>query len=152
MKLAEALILRADYQRRIEQLKDRIQRNAKAQEGDQPSEDPNGLLEELERVAGDLMAMIQRINATNANTFFQQGETLADTLAKRDVLKLRMEAYRALTRAATVTQERYSRSEVKFNSAVNVVEIQKRADALAKEYRELDAKIQEANWLTDLRE
>ena len=40
MRLAEALILRADYQRRLEQLKQRLIRNAKVQAGDAPNEDP----------------------------------------------------------------------------------------------------------------
>jgi len=35
---------------------------------------------------------------------------------------------------------------------VNVGRTQKQADALAKQYRELDAKIQEFNWKTDLAE
>ncbi len=34
MKLAEALILRADYQKRIEELRLRLRMNAKVQEGD----------------------------------------------------------------------------------------------------------------------
>jgi hypothetical protein len=32
-----------DYQRRIEELKDRLRRNAKVQEGDDPAEDPEQL-------------------------------------------------------------------------------------------------------------
>ncbi|MEP7188497.1 MAG: hypothetical protein ABI901_04800, partial [Roseiflexaceae bacterium] len=36
MKVAEALILRADYQKRFEQLKQRLQQNARVQEGDTP--------------------------------------------------------------------------------------------------------------------
>jgi hypothetical protein len=35
-------------------------------------------------------------------------------------------------------------------STINVAETQKRADELAKEYRELDARIQELNWQTEL--
>jgi hypothetical protein len=46
MKLAEALILRADYQKRIEQLKAILIRNAKIQEGDAPAEKPEELLKE----------------------------------------------------------------------------------------------------------
>lgn len=68
MKLAEALILRADCQKRIEQLKQRLIRNAKVQEGDQPAEEPEKLLEELERIAGDVLLLIRRINRTNAAT------------------------------------------------------------------------------------
>ena len=47
MKLAEALHLRADLQKRIAQLGERLQANAKVQEGDEPSEDPALLLSEL---------------------------------------------------------------------------------------------------------
>ena len=38
MKLAEALILRSDLQKRIEQLRVRLNNNAKVQENDEPSE------------------------------------------------------------------------------------------------------------------
>ena len=44
MKLAEALTHRADCQRKLAQLKDRMIRNAKVQEGEQPAEDPFELL------------------------------------------------------------------------------------------------------------
>ena len=47
MKLAEALNLRADLQKRIANLRERLIKNAKVQEGDTPSEDPNMLLNEL---------------------------------------------------------------------------------------------------------
>ena len=47
MKLAEALIARADYQKRNEQLKRRISLNLKIQEGELPAEDPNAMLAEL---------------------------------------------------------------------------------------------------------
>lgn len=152
MKLAEALILRADYQKRIEQLKQRILRNARVQEGDKPAEDPRELTEELEQVSKKLQQLIQRINRTNSAIELEPGATLSDALAVRDVLRLKHGIYRDLAQAATVTQDRYSRSEVKFQSTVNVTEIQEQADQLAKEHRELDAKIQEANWRTELLE
>jgi len=47
MKLAEALHLRADLQKRIAQLGDRLNNNARVQEGDEPAEDPAVLLAEL---------------------------------------------------------------------------------------------------------
>jgi hypothetical protein len=40
---------------------------------------------------------------------------------------------------------------VKFKGAVSVGQIQKLADEAARSHRELDAKIQEANWRTDLK-
>ena len=152
MKLAESLILRADYQKRFEQLKVRVVRSAKVQEGDAPPENPQELLLELERVAAELALIIKRINYTNSNTSFDAGRTLSDARAERDVLALRRAAYASLADAAAVTQNLYSRSEVKFVSTVNVAEVLRQADALAKQYRELDARIQEVNWRTELKE
>ncbi len=150
MKLAEALILRADCQKRIEQLRQRLLRNAKVQEGDKPAEEPMELRQELERVSAELTQLIKRINKTNSAIELESGVTLSDALAIRDTLKLRHGIYRELAQAAIITQDRYSKSEVKFKSTINVAEIQKQADQLAKEHRELDAKIQGANWLTEL--
>jgi hypothetical protein len=152
MKLAEALILRADYQKRVEQLKQRLQQNAKVQEGDTPAENPSDLLAELERITHDLVLLIQRINRTNSATSLPEGQTLADALALRDVIKIKLSVYRDLAQAASITQVRATRSEVKFRSTVNVADIQQQADRLAKAYRELDAQVQAANWLTDLLE
>ena len=149
MKLAEALTLRADCQRRLEQLKQRLLRNAKVQEGDEPAEDPNALLAEFEQASEQLLSLIRRINRTNAESLFG-GSTLTDALAQRDVLRLSQDMYRELAQAASVLQARTTRSEVKFRSTVSVATIQRKADDLAKEHRELDAKIQEANWQIDL--
>ncbi len=150
MKLAEALILRADLQKRIEQLKQRLLRNAKVQEGDRPAEDPNSLLDELDELTAGLERMIQRINRTNSRTPFDQSKTLSDAIAERDVLRLKQAILRELAQAATITQSRTTRSEVKFRSAVSVVDLQGQADGLAKAHRELDARVQGANWTTEL--
>lgn len=150
MKLAEALIRRADSQKRFEQVKARLLANAKVQEGDAPAETPAELLAELSRLANELLELIKRINKTNSVTVFSDRETLSDALAQRDVLKLHWAAYAGLAQTASITQGRYTRSEVKFVATVNVAEIQRQADELAKNYRELDARIQELNWQTEL--
>ena len=150
MRLAEALILRADIQKRIEQLRLRIVRNAKVQDGDKPAEDPNKLLQELQEITSNLEVLVQRINRTNAGTDFGNGKTVADVIATRDRLKLLQNIYRELAKEGTITQTRYSKSEVKFKSSVNVAEIQKQADTFAKEYRKLDTEIQTINWDTEL--
>jgi hypothetical protein len=150
MRIAEALILRADSQKRFEQLKSRISGNAKVQEGDEPAENPRDLIEEMERVADELQSLIQRINRTNSATPYDDTRCLSDALAERDVLMLRRGAYSDLAKAASVTQARTSRSEVKFKSTVSVPETQERIDILSKAYRLLDSGIQELNWKTDL--
>jgi uncharacterized protein DUF6847 len=150
MKLAEALIRRAYSQKRFEQVKARLLANAKVQEGDAPAETPAELLAELSRLANELLELIKRINKTNSVTVFSDRETLSDALAQRDVLKLHWAAHAELAQAASITQGRYTRSEVRYVATVNVAEIQKQADELAKNYRELDARIQELNWQTGL--
>lgn len=149
MKLAEALILRADAQKRIAQLQQRLLRSAKVQEGEQPSENPQELLHELEATCADLVTLIKRINQTNSATQFQ-GKTLTDALAERDVLTLKRKAYNSLIENAAIRQDRYSRSEVRFISTVDVANLQRQLDNLARDYRELDAQIQAMNWQTDL--
>jgi len=152
MRLAEALIQRSDCQKRFEQVKQRIVGNAKVQEGDQPAEDPNALVQEMEGIAAELLSLIARINKTNSSTLYSSDKTMTDALAERDVLMLRRKVYSELARAASVVQARTSRSEVKFLSTVNVKDVQTKIDALSKEYRDLDSGLQELNWKTDLME
>lgn len=102
MRLAQALILRADYQKRVEQLKQRLLNNVKVQEGDAPAEDPQALFAELARVMTDLVVLIQRINKTNATTAFDAERTLADLLAQRDILRVQQGVYREVAQAAAV--------------------------------------------------
>lgn len=50
MKLAEALSIRADLQKRVAQLKERIKESAKVQEGDEPCDNVEELYKELDDV------------------------------------------------------------------------------------------------------
>ena len=149
MKLAEALQERADLNRRIEQLKQRLGASAIVQEGEQPPEDPAGLLAELNGCLGNLEWLITQINLTNCSTQVG-GECLTALLARRDVLKLKLSAYRDLAYHASQLTHRATRTEIKVVSTVKVADIQKQADALAKELRALDNTLQAANWATEL--
>ncbi|MBK7219586.1 MAG: DIP1984 family protein [Candidatus Promineofilum sp.] len=150
MKLAEALIQRADHRKRLDQLRERLLRVARVQEGDEPAEDPAALLAETERTAAGLTRLIQRINRTNSTTPLDDGRTIADAIAERDTLQLRHSIVTALIQAAIIKQDRFTKSEVRFRSSVDIVALQRQADNLAQAYRELDTKIQAANWLVDL--
>jgi hypothetical protein len=109
MKLAEALILRADCQKRFAQLKSRLLTNAKVQEGDKAAEDPKELAAELERVADQLADLVKRINKTNSATLFAGDRTISDALADRDVLALRRSLYVDLAQAAPLLHRTASR-------------------------------------------
>lgn len=69
MKLAEALVLRGDLAKRLEQVRARALRNARVQEGDAPAEDPSALMSEYDRLADELESLISRINRTKRNPF-----------------------------------------------------------------------------------
>ena len=150
MKLAEALALRADLVKRMAQIKDRIHENARIQEGDAPAEDPVELTREFEIMAAQLEKIIHAINRTNLQIQLPTGMTMTEALAKRDVLKLRIEFFRSTATKASGTTARVTRSEIKFVSKVDIKEFRETVDRLSKSYRELDTAIQGANWLNEL--
>jgi energy-converting hydrogenase A subunit M len=150
LKLAEALSIRADLQRKVLQLKERILRNAKIQVDEKPAEDPNELLAELDDASKDLVALVKKINQTNSALTFDKENTMADILSERDRLASLRDLHRELAKQATVSQDRYKKLEIKFMPAVDVKGIQKLADSYAKQFRELDVKIQALNWTKDL--
>lgn len=149
MKLAEALNLRADLQKRIAQLRERLSNNVKVQEGDQPAEKPLDLFEELTGSLKELESLIVRINRTNQETAWE-GKTLTEMIAEKDVLSLHLSILRSVLEAANVRSDRYSRNEIKFIRTVDVNELQKQVDSLSRDLRELDSRLQQANWMTDL--
>lgn len=149
MKIAEALILRADCQKKIAQLRQRLSRSARVQEGEQPPENPQALLGELESNITELTSLIQRINRTNSNTALNDG-TLSDALAQRDTLSLKCSALSGLIQNASIVNTRYSQSEVKLVSTVDIAALQRQVDGLSREHRLLDAQIQQLNWNVEL--
>ncbi len=150
MKLAQALMIRSDYQNKINELRKRIENNVKVQEGEEVSEDPIKLLEELNIVVDELESLIKRINKTNNETILEDNITLSDAICNRDSIKRKRNILLSIIEEATIRVDRYSQSEVKFISTVNVSKLQKESDTLAKQYRELDIRIQEKNWIIEL--
>jgi hypothetical protein len=149
MQIAEALSLRANAERRIEQLRTRVVNSARYQEGEEPAEDAAALLSEVEGVIDEFEALIRRINRTNAATTIGADGTVTDALARRDALRWR---HHVLTAAADATagsnQQGYSRqlrSELKMVSSLRVADLRGQADQVARELRELDVRVQQSN-------
>lgn len=153
MRLAEALALRADATRRVEQLRSRIVSNARYQEGEQPAEDAVGLLTEVGEVFEELESLIRRINRTNAATPLGDG-TVTDAIARRDVLRLRHSVLTSAADAAAGSARpgvgRQLRSELAFVAALPVTELRAEANQVARQLRELDMSIQRINWEAEL--
>ena len=148
MKLAEALSIRADLQRKVSQLKGRLKDSAKVQEGDKPAENTDDLFKELDSCLVKMEDLIYRINFTNIRTV-HNGETLTQMIARKDVLNLRLSVMRDVMKN-TLETDRYGRNEIKYVRTVDVTELHKRIDTYAKQLRELDLKLHKLNWTTDL--
>ena len=151
MKLAEALAIRKDTQKRIEQLKSRVLNNVRVQEGDVPSEEPKELMKEMDTCLNTLFALIFKINKTNMNTI-SEGRTITEMMAERDILSMRITSLREIFNKASESQERYSRSEIKMVTTIDIKPLSKKIDDLSKQLRELDMKIQTLNFTTELME
>ena len=150
MTLGEALTVRADMQQRLTELRGRLLAVAKVQEGETPAEQPDVLLTEFEQTAEHLRALIARINRTNLAVMTAEGETLTSALARRDVLLIRHKVHRELAAAASEQSERYSLREIKATATVDVAQLRRTVDELARERRELDVALQAANWANTL--
>lgn len=151
MKLAEALILRKDLSTRLSILEERLMNAARVQEGEQPPEDPQILLKELDRMTEELQTLITRINLTNSKSVLD-GKTVTELLAQRDMLGRKAGILRDLANTAGQLVDRVRGTEIRIISTVNVAEIRKQADDAAKALRELDTRLQGFNWTSDLLE
>lgn len=150
MKLAEALSIRKDLQKRIQQLGQRIQNNAKVQEGDEPKEQPKELMTELDGCLTKLQDIIWHINATNMQTKNSEGRTLTELMAQKDVLTMRISTLRSVFDTASSGQDRYSRSEIKMVTVIDVKALSKQIDDYSAQLRKLDIEIQSLNFQTEL--
>lgn len=148
MKLAEALSIRADLQRRINQLRTRLKDSSKVQEGDLPAEQLTDLFQELDACLVQWEDMVFRINQTNIETLYE-GKSITRMIARKDRLAQRVAINQELLKHVMET-ERYGRNEIKYVRQVDVTALRKETDCFAKELRELDLKLQELNWAVDL--
>ena len=149
MKLAEALQERADLNRKIEELRRRLANVILVQEGEEPAEDPAELLKELNAAIARLEQLMAAINLTNCRTK-ANGMTLTALIARKDALMVKLSAYRDLVYSAAQNTNRARGTEIKVKSLLKAGDLQKVADQIAKEVRELDNLLQETNWKTKL--
>jgi hypothetical protein len=151
MKLAEALVLRADLNTRIDQLNERIQRCVLVQEGEHPLEDAHLLLIELDKILDQLRDLITRINLTNLRTVVQpQHLSLTAAIAQRDIMGRQHGLLMSIVKAASERFTRYSRSEIRILPTIDIGALHHKIDDIARQRREIDTAIQSANWETEL--
>jgi len=150
MKLAEALILRSDMQKKLARSKERMQNNVLIQEGDEAAENVNDLMKDFISITNEMSKVIKRINKTNIETEVCNGITIAEMIVDRDMQGKKFSMFNDMASKATVESNRWGRNEIKFVSTVNVSDLRKKADAAAQKFREIDTAIQSKNWTTEL--
>lgn len=150
MRLAEALAERKAPDARLSSIEGRLRANARIQEGDAVSEDPERLFALLDSTAEELRTLMVRIARTNRETVVD-GRPLADWIAERDVSWRRLRVLQSALRAAAPSYDRHGgpgsvRSVTTFSTARRHADL----DALALRINAIDARIQQANWETEL--
>lgn len=148
MKLAEGLLLRADLMKRIEHLQNRIRPVLIVSDDKLPQEDPENLLALLRKSVQDLESIIIRINKTNNETQVEGEGLLMEALAKRDSLKMLSEKLRNIRYAAQINNS----GDANLKTTIDIKKLQIEMDQTGRAFRELDSKIQEINWLTELKD
>lgn len=147
MKLAEGLLLRADIIKKIEHLQNRIRPVLIVSDDKVPQEDPEELLAQMRKAIRDLETLIVRINKTNNETLVEGEGSLMEALARRDSLKMLAEKLRNVRFAAQVDNSSIN----KLTATIDIKNLQIEMDQTGRAFREIDSKIQEINWLTQLK-
>jgi hypothetical protein len=156
MLLGEALADRASKKKQLEQVEARAASVARFQEGEQPAENADELLDQGRRLIGELRDLARRINRTNSATELDPGFTLTDALATRDGYAAQYRLVTGIADAAAggvgrgIGWGRQLRSELQQVSAVRVADLRTEADQIAEARRRLDVRIQQAGWSTEL--
>ena len=149
MKLAEALQERADLKRKLNSLRERLARVVLVQEGGKPVEDPQELLRIQDACFQRMEYLIAAINHSN-DVIEVNGMTLTQLIAKKDVLLMKLAAYKNVIREAGSDTSRARGTEIRILPTVRTAELQAEADRMSKEIRILDNLLQETNWTRDL--
>ena len=149
MKLAEALQERADLKRNLNNLRERLERVVLVQEGEKPAEDPQELLKIQDACFRRMEYLIAAINHSN-DAIEVNGMTLTQLIAKKDVLLMKLAAYKNVLRDAGSNTSRARGTEIRILPTVKAKELQAEADRMSREIRTLDNLLQETNWTRDL--
>lgn len=150
MKLAEALLVRADQKKKLASLRERIGKNARVQEGEEPAEKINELIAEAFAVLKQQQMLVQSIERANIQAKLADGRVLAEALAERENMVQQHALLIAAIAATSLDSDRYSQREIKWVAQIKVSSVQKQADDISARIRHLNVLIQETNWGTEI--
>lgn len=150
MKLAEALVLRADLQKKLENLKKRLANSVLKLDDIQVIEDPAILKLEADETIAILYSLIDRIYRTNQSVILPSGQSMVTVLAKRDELVERRKLLDYIINKSLPDSGLYFNERGKWQPAIDISAYQKQMDDIAMQIRRLNLGIQQTNWQVDL--
>lgn len=150
MFLGEALANRSDLQKRLGQVQSAAVNAARFVEGETPEESAAEFLAEARSLVTQLEDLVRRINRTNSFVELEDGFTIADAIARRDALAKRRTVVSAVLNASQSGNRYRTKDDLKEVTNVDVRALRREMDDLAREYRELDVRLQAANWTATL--
>lgn len=163
MKLAEALIERANIKKTTQDILNRINQNLIVDEGEEPDEHPQTLFTELESFHTRYRTLIHAINRTNTETMLETSLgriSIMEAISYRDFMDTRIQYLRSILQTLqSGRNERYEQliygdprppEKIKQVKLLKAIEVRSELDKTSKERRELDSALQAANWNTEV--
>jgi len=155
MKIAEALIRRSDLQKKVGELRERINNSLYIVEGEDEGEDVAELFTKANDTVHELEDLIRRVNKTNMATVFEAegvSGTIMDAPARRESLSMRSKTVtEAISNTSSSGRRRlFYDDRAPGKLTVSVANLRREADELAAQIRRLDLAIQQVNWNTEV--
>lgn len=162
MKLANALKERADLVRQMNSYMRRAAENTVVLNEQEPQDNPLDLIEAHHNALNRYSDLVFAINETNNRTRLSNGVNIASAIVMRDICKMEYDFYTYLADQARRNQQpnnfRYDNitlpdgtvQKAVIHKLVDVKEMERRANNAARDMREWDTMIQEANWTVNL--
>lgn len=150
MKLAELLVRRADLQKKIASLRERIKLNVIFQEGSKPSEDAKALIAQASLALTDLRSAVTKINETNIGQKMPDGRSIMEWIAEREGLAQLHALLKEAIEGTNLHRSRYGRQEIIWHTAIDVPALQEQLDSTAQKIRKVNLALQEHNWKVEI--
>lgn len=157
MKIAEALMARSALKQQVSTLSRAAMSNATSPSDEPAVEDPNELINQALEMEAELEAISNKINVTNhlVSINAPDGEMLlAQAIARRDRYGRQSQLVAKLVESARGEGRglgyQLRRRDVPSTVNVDIGELRRRADELAKKFSDFNVAIQQANWDNDI--
>ena len=148
---AEALLKKAVFKKDLDALEQRMEESARVPHDEEPVDDYLALLGNYREKESELLEISLRILATNNSAIFCEGETISQAIIRRDSLKRVVSMYNKLLSAATGSgRGMFHSRDIKYKRVVNMDKVRSDMDNAAMQYRDIDVKLQQLNWNTEL--